>query len=112
MPGVVVMRVHVIETGFALQAVGRASTERNIHSRGLCAAVILILEVSVTWGLETSEIKFADAVAIHTAGELKISVPIPVPLFLLDSGCARAGVSNCRRKKLRSPATFHKRQER
>src|SRR5579863_3731850 len=70
-PGVVVMRVHVIETGFALQPVGRASSERNIHSRGLCAAVILILKVSVS-GIRGERDEIVDSVAIHTAGELKI----------------------------------------
>jgi hypothetical protein len=70
-PGTVVIRIHVIEAGLSLQAIGRASSELNIHSRGLCIAVILVLEVSVN-GNRDERNQVINPVAIHTAGELKV----------------------------------------
>ena len=46
-PDSVVICVHIIEAGLALQAVAGASAELNIHSCGLRISGILVLEVSV-----------------------------------------------------------------
>src|SRR5579864_3280598 len=80
MTGTVVIRMHVIEAGLALQTVGGMSTDLNIHSHGLCTAVVLILKVLVN-GIRYERNQIVDLVVIQTAGELKIS-----PEALLHSG--------------------------
>src|SRR5579862_1673629 len=75
--GRVVIGIHVIETGLALQAARCASDELDIHSGSFGAAGILILKILSTGNGDESN-QVVDPVAIHPTGELKV---LPQSLF-------------------------------